>query len=98
VQAPCFALPSCSHSLLSAATGKIPIDVNALKIDAMSISGHKVRVRVCACVGSTQSALPCNRLTRAFCYVVAHRCTVPRALVPCTCAGGRAFASNRSSR
>ena len=31
------------HTDAAQAVGKVPLDVNALNIDAMSISGHKVR-------------------------------------------------------
>ena len=34
------------HTDAAQAVGKVPLDVNALNIDAMSISGHKARVRL----------------------------------------------------
>ncbi len=36
------------HTDAAQAVGKVPLDVNALNIDAMSISGHKARTSACA--------------------------------------------------
>ena len=38
------------HTDAAQAAGKVPLDVNALNIDAMSISGHKVSASVLRCV------------------------------------------------
>jgi cysteine desulfurase len=68
------------HTDAAQAIGKVPLDVNALNIDAMSISGHKARLR---CVAPLRHAC----LTRAV-----RRSTGPRAWAPSTCGGGRACA------
>ena len=49
------------HTDAAQAVGKVPLDVNALNIDAMSISGHKARARPRARVqsrGRTDTAVP----------------------------------------